>query len=329
MRILSEADILKLVDRAEAVGLANEAFRRHAAGQGTSARAALWRASPKSGALLLAGADGAVLSLKSNVHTEAESLGAPRHWGSLLTVWDFATARPIALLSARAFNDHRTAAGFAAASFLAPPGARTLVVFGAGKSAPEAIRYLVSVLPGLERLILVGRTPERVAALALAARGWPECAHLAIETGREAGEAAAEADVIVTVTTATAPVFPGERVRPGALVILAGANKPDAREADDALMRRAIVLMDSREACLDKAGDIRLARASGALADERILGEIGAFTASPPRPAGADVTVFKSTGLPLQDLLLAQRLAAKAERLGLGLVVDLEGRGGA
>lgn len=329
MRVLSERDVLGLIDRGEAIRLAAAAFAMQSAGGIAAARAALWRDAPKAGALMIAGAGLAggrdLMSVKSNVHAYPDGPAAPRVWGSLLTLWDLATGRPRALIAASAFNEHRTAAGFAAAALrLAPLGAETLAVFGAGRSAPETIRYLAAALPSLGRLLIVGRAPERIAALAARVRRWPDTAHLAVETGLSAADAAERADVIVTVTTSAEPVFSGAVVRPGTLVILGGANRPDTREADDDVMRRAVVVVDSSENALAKAGDILLARRSGALAESRILGEIGGLADGPiERPDGADVIVFKSTGLAAQDLLLAAHLAEEGRRRGLGVAVDL------
>jgi ornithine cyclodeaminase/alanine dehydrogenase-like protein (mu-crystallin family) len=327
MLILSEADIAALIDRNETIDFAGKAYRRHVAGEGEAARAEFRRDNPKAGCLIIAGADagGSLLSVKSNVHAYPDGPQAPRRWGSLLTLWDLATARPAALISAEAFNEHRTAAGFAVAAKAFAPNAEALTVFGAGKSAPETIRYLRTALPGLKRIIVAGRSLARLEALAAAMR----TAGIAIETGLSPAEAAAAADIVVTVTTASEPVFPGAALRPGTLAILGGANRPEAREVDDVLMARARVLLDSRDNAFAKAGDIIRARASGALVDAAILGEIGAFLDAPlPGAAGRDVTVVKSTGLALQDLLLAAHLVEKARAGGFGNRVDLFAGGG-
>ena len=82
--------------------------------------------------------------------------------------------------------------------------------------------------------------------------------------------------MILTITTADAPVFPGAAAKPGALVILGGANRAHAREADDALMARARVFADHLDGCVERAGDLKIPLGSGALKRERIAGEIGA-----------------------------------------------------
>ncbi|MGD9769593.1 MAG: hypothetical protein AB7U62_18315, partial [Pseudolabrys sp.] len=140
----------------------------------------------------------------------------------------------------------------------------------------------------------------------------------------DATMAAHDADLVVTITTSDTPVFSGAAVKPGALVILAGANRPTAREADDDLIARAQVYVDHRTSCLERAGDLRIPLESGHLKIERVTAEIGELLASrsaSPR-ASADVTVFKSIGIIAQDLALAEWLVARAGESGAGLDFD-------
>jgi ornithine cyclodeaminase/alanine dehydrogenase-like protein (mu-crystallin family) len=330
MRLLTEADIQAAIDPGVAIAAAREAYRLQAAGEvGPPVRAEIAREEPTAGALTLVGALGPHLLVKSNVHAWPDGGAAPRLWGGLLTLWDLAACRPRALIAGRAFHDHRTAAGYAAAAdILAASEARTLALFGAGKTAPATLRYLKRVRPGLERVALVGRGPARVRAFAEQVASWPDFAGVAVVVETDGERAVQDADIVVTVTSSSTPVFPGRAVRPGALVVLGGANKPGMREADDELMRRARVLVDARPGILDKAGDLAEALRSGALVPERIVAEIGACLDRPPPEApGADVTVFKSVGLAVQDLLLALRLVEAAERQGRGRLLDLEGAG--
>ena len=81
--------------------------------------------------------------------------------------------------------------------------------------------------------------------------------------------------MIVTLTSANEPVFSGRDVKPGTFVILAGANKPQAREADDALIARSTIHVDHRDGCMTRAGDLCIPLASGVLKPEQIAGEIG------------------------------------------------------
>ena len=329
MRVLSEADVATLITIPDALHCAEQAYSLHATGEALDpVRGDLRHDNPQAGCLLLAGAWGAQhLAVKSNVHAYPLGPDAPRLWGSLLSLWDWSAAAPRAMLSARIFNDHRTAAGFGiAAQLLSCADAETLVVFGAGKSAPMTIRYLKAVRPAIRHVILAGRSPERVEGLRRHVATWAEFADVSVTMSASPAAAVADADIVATVTTSEQPVFPGNAVKSGACVILGGANRPTAREADDDLMRRADVYVDARQAALEKAGDLRLAIASGALVPERILAEIGACTGGAMKLSkGSDVRVFKSIGLAIQDVVLAAHLVKQAEQLGIGVLVDLDG----
>ena len=314
MLILTNAEVDALVTPEDALALAAEAYRLHAAPRNlATARAALRGADPPGGALVLAGLGGGDLVVKSNIHGWPDGPAAPRRTASLLALWDLRAALPRALLGAAAFNDHRTAGGLAAAArLLAPPGARRLALFGAGKIARAALRAMAAAFP-LEEVRIASRDTTRAAALA-------EAAHDAAPSVRAVGDpaqAARGADILLCATSSDHPVFPGEAAREGATVLLAGATRGEAREADDALMRRAHVWADDAADALENGGDIRLALASGALDPARWRGEIGALDVPPP--ADGRVRVFKSVGIATQDLLLARHVVALAEARGIGL----------
>jgi ornithine cyclodeaminase len=328
MIVLSEADVRLLIRPAAAVALAMEAYRLSAGAGAPALRGDLRAEGPKRGCLLLTGSAGPdSLSIKSNVHSHADGPDAPRRWASLLTLWDWQRAEPLALISASLFNEHRTAAGFAAGiDRLAAPNASTAAIFGAGRSAPLSALYLKTVRPSLKRLHLVGRSPERLAALANSLAREPALAGVELLVDATPAEAVAASEIVITVTTSDTPVFPGAAARPGSCIVLGGANRKNAREADDALIRRADIYLDARADAFEKAGDLVLAQASSALDSTRIRAEIGAVTGSPPSLSpGADLTIFKSMGLPLQDLLLASALVARAQAEGIGKTIDLMG----
>ena len=242
----------------------------------------------------------------------------------MMLLWDAVRCVPTALMATTLFNNHRTAAGLAAAArHLAPPKAKTLAVFGAGKIAPSVIRYLMLTRP-FERVLIIGREPRRSSELALAIRSSSEFAERDVEAVTDAGAAVRDADVIVTITTADMPVFPGRMVKSGSLVILAGANRPHAREADDELIARASIYVDHRIGCIERAGDLCIPLQSGHLRLEQIAGEIGSVLPHPPQrlPGPGDITVFKSIGIIAQDLALAELIVTRAEEEGIGVEFD-------
>jgi len=325
MRLISEQDIERLIDPSMAIATAIDAYRRHAAGDlPPPGRLDLPRQEPTGNVLVLAGhgADG-LFCVKSNVHVYPDPVSRQRKAASMMMLWDAVACRPVAWLSTTGFNNHRTAAGLAAAADrLAPRDARALTVFGAGKIAPAVIRYLKTVRP-LERIVIVGRGPARAAALAARLKQQGDYAYCEVRAEADATSAVRDADIVVTITTATQPVFPGDAVQRGALVILAGANRPHAREADDALMSRATIYVDHRDGCLARAGDLAIPLATGRLAPTQIAAEIGLLWSEPePAIPPADVTVFKSIGVVAQDIALARALVDRAETRGIGTDFD-------
>jgi alanine dehydrogenase len=325
MRLLSEQDVERLMDTEAAISAATEAYRRQSAGlMPAPGRLDVARQHPHGSALVLAGhSSDRLFALKSNLHAYADPASGRRNAASLLTLWDSVACVPLALIATTGFNNHRTAAGFAAAArLLARSDASTLAVFGAGKIAPATIQYLVAVRR-INRVLIVGRGPERARQLTETLRHLPRLSGINIEVETDPARAALAADIIATISTSSDPVFPGDIVRPGTLVILGGANRPLMREADDDLMKRSIVYADYLDGCLERAGDIKLALASGALERARVAGEIGSLISGEGGTVpGTDVVVFKSIGIVAQDILFAQMLLARAEASGVGLSFD-------
>ncbi len=325
MLLLSEQDVERLIDPAAAIAAVLKGFRQYSAGKLLApGRLDMRRDDPKGSVLVLAGhtSDG-LFACKNNAHVYPDAASRHRKAASLLTLWDMKACSPLALIATTGFNNHRTAAGFAAAAqLLAPANSETLVIFGAGKIAPAAIRYLRHVRP-IKRVLIVGRGPERATALADRVKVWPGFTDVSVEAMQDPAVAAAQADIIVTVTTSDTPVFPGAAVKPGAFVILGGANRPEAREADDNLIGRSAIFADHLDGCITRAGDIRLPLDAGTITRDQIIGEIGAVSSYPPTTGRLDVTVFKSMGVIAQDLALAKALVDKAKAAQAGSTFDL------
>ena len=177
--------------------------------------------------------------------------GEPRVQG-VCVVFDPATLAPSALIDGIALTNLRTAAVSAlAVRHLAPASARRLLVFGRGPQAHAHIAAIRAERP-IEHVDMLGRDATGVDALAAAA------------------------DVICCCTTARAPLFDGDRVAAEATVVAIGSHEPEARETDDALARRATVVVESRRAALREAGDVIGAIAAGALREAELveLGEL-------------------------------------------------------
>lgn len=119
-------------------------------------------------------------------------------------------------------------------------------------------------------------------------------------------DAVGEADIITCATSGLVPVLNGAWLQPGQHVDLIGAYRPDMREADDDVLRRGRIFVDSRDTTIHHIGEIALAIASGAITESSILADyyqLSGFTRDPD-----DITIFKNGGGAHLDLMTARHI---------------------
>jgi ornithine cyclodeaminase/alanine dehydrogenase len=133
------------------------------------------------------------------------------------------------------------------------------------------------------------------------------------------------ADIICTATSSPTPVFDGRKVRPGTHINGIGSHTPNARELDTEVIKKSMLVGDSRDACFNEAGDVIIPLKEGAIDESHFYAEMGEIVAG-TRPGRTDadaITVFKSNGLAIQDAATAQLVYRKALEKGIGTTVEL------
>ena len=132
---------------------------------------------------------------------------------------------------------------------------------------------------------------------------------LSLHTGERPAkpEQPTQADIIAAATLARQPVIAGAWVRPGTHVDLIGAYKADMREADDAMMARAALFVDSRDTTLGHIGELLMPIATGAITADSVLGDLYDLVRPDTRRRTSDdeITVFKNGGGAHLDLMIA------------------------
>src|SRR5262249_20342283 len=118
---------------------------------------------------------------------------------------------------------------------------------------------------------------------------------------------ARESDVICTCTTATEPLFDGHWLKPGTHLNLVGAFQPHTREVDDETVRRARVVVDTYDGCLSESGDLLIPVKSGTIDRSHMIADLHEIASGKKlaRTSSTDITLFKSVGCAIEDLVTA------------------------
>jgi ornithine cyclodeaminase len=226
---------------------------------------------------------------------------------AIFMLFDTTTGVPIALMDGEELTLRRTAAASAlASSYLSRPDSASLLTVGAGTLAPYLAAAHCAARP-IRNIEVWGRSQDKAEQTVqqIHAQGLPQGVTVKVASDLEA--AVRNADIITCATTSTAPVVRGDWVGPGAHVDLVGGFKPDMREADDDLMGKSSVFVDTFADALAEAGDLIQPMASGYLQRDAIVAELADLASG--RHAGRhhpeQITVFKSVGTGIEDLCAA------------------------
>lgn len=212
------------------------------------------------------------------------------------------TGAAVALVEAHQLTAKRTAAASVlAAKTIGVANARHLAVIGAGRQARAQIAAYIDALP-IEEITLWAR--RRPAAEALAA----ECARtgIRIRIASTPDEAAHQAQIVSCVTSSETPLITGHCLNPGTHVDLVGGFRPNMREADDEVLRRATIVADTPVA-LTEAGDLVQPLERGVIARDAVL-LLADLLRQPALPLRGDITLFKSVGHAAVDLVAVELL---------------------
>ena len=209
-----------------------------------------------------------------------------------------------AVLDGRALTTYRTAAASAlAASYVARPDAERLLMVGTGALVPHLIEAYAVVLP-LREVLVWGR--DRTKAEKIAARFRRGAFRVTATTDLKG--AVAGAHVVSCATAATEPVLQGAWLMPGTHVDLVGSLTPEMREADDDVIRRSRLFVDSRDGACWQAGDLAHPLATGLLTPDDVAADLFELTRGDRggRRYYDQITLFKSAGVAVEDLAAAE-----------------------
>jgi alanine dehydrogenase len=239
----------------------------------------------------------------------------------VLPLFDADSGAPLAVLDGAYMNPFKTGAtGAVGVDALAREDATELAVVGSGSQARGQLRAAVTVRDfETVRVFSPTRESREDFAAAMDAGLAPDVRAVDSSTA-----AVADADVVVTATTASEPVFDGADLPDGAHVTVMGQYDPTKREVDAETVARATYVPDLRERATIDAGAFILAREEGAIDDDHVHAELGEVVAGvePGRTAPDEVTLFDSGGTAIETVAAGHMLYEKARERGLGTEIE-------
>lgn len=315
--LLTEADVRKILTMPLALEAVEQSFQRLADGSAVLHSRQRLHIPGKSYLHYMAAGDstGGYMGLK--IYTSSR-----RGLRFVIPLFSVTSGDLVALVEADYAGQMRTgAASGVATRFLANADARTVGIIGTGSQARTQLEAILQVRK-IEKVNAFGRDAHRRKEFATEMRGR---LGVTVHPVASAEEAVRDADIVITATTSTEPVLFGRWLKPGAHINAIGANFPQKRELDDEAVHRAnLIVVDSTEQSKMEAGDLihAFAKEASRWASVHELAEVvgGKIRG---RADSSQVTLFKSNGIAIEDIVLAGRLYELARERSIGREVEM------
>ena len=243
----------------------------------------------------------------------------------LVIVLEDETGRPKALIDGTSLTALRTgAASGVATDLLANRDSATTAIFGAGTQGRTQLEAVCAVRSIRKAWIYdPNLRAAELFAEEMGKRGAPIPAEIAVATSPH--QAASEAEIICTATTSSSPVFEDGSIKSGVHLNGVGSYTPAMQEIPAHTVLRACVFVDSISAVWEEAGDLIIPLRNSLFDKSHVRGEIGELASGQisGRTGRQDITLFKSVGVAVQDMAVAQIILATAQTKGLGQEISL------
>lgn len=252
------------------------------------------------------------LGVKSvTIYPKNHEQGLPTVQGAM-TLFDDKTGQPIAMVESELVTKWKTAAdSLLGALYLARKDSRHLLIIGSGKVAHAVAEAYMAGFPDLEQISICSRNVHHAAKLA------SHLQHAGINAvpAEHKHITSVNADIICTATTSLTPVITAADVMPGTHLDLIGAFKSDMREADDQLIKKGRLFVDSKDTTIGHIGELMIPIANNIITKDDIEADLYDLAHKPIHRGHQDITIFKNGGGAHLDLMIAHEILATKQRL--------------
>ncbi len=324
MRVLNAADVRKALPMRDAIDAMKRAYAALSDGRAEVPLRTRLAVPPHDGLTLIMPAylrdsDAEALAIKAVSLFPGNPERGLAYIQAAVLVLEPDSGRALALLEGSSLTAIRTgAASGAAIDLLARHDSKVLAVIGAGTQGRTQLEAACTARK-IEHVLIYDPNRDKAEVLAgeMAGRG---PVPVSIQSIMSAREAVQQADIICTATTSLTPVFDDKDVMPGTHISAVGSYTPDMQEVPAETIARALVVVDSRSASLEEAGDLIQPIRAGLFDASHIHAELGeiALGRKTGRESAGQITYFKSVGVAVQDAMAAQLAFANALKLNLG-----------
>jgi len=256
-----------------------------------------------------------------NVHPDNRKFNLPTVM-AVITLIDPKTGAPQAIMDGTEITAARTgAAAGVATKYLAREGASRLGIVGAGVQATKQLAFILHVTDLAEVKVydIIEETKKKFVQKAK-----QQYQDIEIVAAESVEDAVRDADIISTVTPSRKPLILNEWIEDGTHINAIGADAPGKEELDPAILKRSKLVIDDWNQALH-SGEINVPVSKGLINRDDIYGELGEIVAEKKkgRTARNEVTVFDSTGLAIQDTVVAKLVYKKATEKRVGMKIEL------
>ena len=315
---LSDDDVAGLAEPADYVEVVRDAYRQRGEGAPAEPRTKLLNESPPG----MFTAYAAVLPETGAMGGYMYSAGfADADAWFVTPLFDADTGEPLAIVDGARMNPFKTgAAGAVGVDALAREDASTLAVVGSGAQARGQLRATATVRD-FDEVRVYSPTEANRESFAADADGWLDADVDAVASSSAAVEGA---DVVVTATSASEPVFDSADLADGAHVTAMGQYHPEKHELDAKTVERAVYVPDLRDRATQDAGSFLHALDEGVVTEDHVHAELGDVIAgnAPGRESDNDVTVFDSGGTGIETAAAAHMLYERARERDRGTEIE-------
>ena len=329
MLLLTEQEVKNIISMQEAINVVENAFEYYSKKKAkVPNRTQIGMSDKQSFALFMPGCSESMdaLGLKiATVFPNNVKIGL-KTTNAVVLLNSIKTGELVAIIGASYLTALRTgAASGVATKYLARENSNKVAIIGAGGQAKTQLEAMCCIRP-IDEVRVYDIDQKRAVAYINTMKKQLESKEINFILSDSIKEAVSGADIICTATTSKTPLFKIKHLKKGVHINAVGAFTPYMQEIDEEIVVKADkICVDSLEGALEEAGDLIIPINKGLIRKQDIFGEIGQVIGGEKagRESDEELTIFKTVGISIQDIAVGSYVYHKAQKQGLGKMLQL------